>query len=57
MSHKLCALYICYFIVGSLGVVGAVEIIQLVWLRVKFEGFEQFLAMSVYIELLKRKLR
>ena len=57
MSHKLCTLCICYFIVGLLGVVGAVEMIQLVWLRVKFEGFEQFLAMSLYIELLKRKLR
>ena len=35
----------------------AVEMVRLVRLRVKFEGFEQFLAMSVYIELLKRKLR
>ena len=45
------------FIVGSLGVVGAVEMVWLIWLRVKFEGFEQFLAVSVCIELLKRKLR
>ena len=34
---------------GGNGSVGSVEL--------KFEGFEQFLAMSVCIELLKRKLR
>ena len=46
-----------YFIVGSLGAVGAVEMVRLVRLRVKFKGFDHFLAISVYIELWKRKLR
>ena len=33
MSSKCCAWCGCYFIVGSLGAVGVVEMVQLVWFR------------------------